>query len=91
MDEIKIDRSFVRDILTDANDAALVDTILTMAGHIGLEAVAEGVESEQAFAFLSERGCPVFQGYHFGRPCSADSFREQFLPSRQMAAGAESY
>ena len=91
VDEIKIDRSFVRDILTDANDAALVDTILTMAGHIGLEAVAEGVESEQAFAFLSERGCPVFQGYHFGRPCSADSFREQFLPSRHMTAGAESY
>ena len=91
VDEIKIDRSFVRDILTDANDAALVDTILTMAGHIGLEAVAEGVESEEAFAFLSERGCPVFQGYHFGRPCSADSFREQFLPPLHKAAGAKAY
>ena len=74
IDEIKIDRSFVRDIMIDANDAALVDTILTLAGHIGLEVVAEGVESAQIFKFLGERGCPYFQGYYFGEPVSAEAF-----------------
>ncbi len=74
VDEIKIDRSFVRDIMVDANDAALVDTILTLASHIQLEVVAEGVESAQIFEFLRQRGCPFFQGYHFGRPVSAEDF-----------------
>lgn len=79
VDEIKIDRSFVRDVLEDTNDAALVDTILTMARHIGLNVVAEGVETEPAFEFLVERGCQVFQGYLFGKPCDADAFERLYL------------
>ncbi len=80
VDEIKIDRSFVRDVIDDANDAALVDTILTLARHIGLAVVAEGVESARVFEFLSERGCHIFQGYHFGKPCPVERFEQQFLP-----------
>lgn len=86
VDELKIDRSFVRDVIDDANDAALVDTIMTMARHIGLEVVAEGVETAEVMAFLSEHGCPVFQGYYFGRPCSADEFFESFLGGQSQTA-----
>lgn len=79
VDELKIDRSFVRDVIENSNDAALVETIMTMARHIGLEVVAEGVETAEVMGFLSERGCPVFQGYYLGRPCAADEFADSFL------------
>ena len=79
VDELKIDRSFVRDVLKDANDAALVETIMTMARHIGLEVVAEGVESAEVMRYLIERGCPLFQGYHLGKPCSVEDFTADLL------------
>ena len=82
IDEIKIDRSFVSDIMVDANDAALVDTILTLAEHIGLSVVAEGVESKQIFKYLSDRGCPYFQGYYFGTPVSANEFSAKLTQHR---------
>jgi diguanylate cyclase (GGDEF)-like protein/PAS domain S-box-containing protein len=90
VDEIKIDRSFVSDVIEDPNDAALVDTILTLARHIRLEVVAEGVENERVFGFLRERGCPTFQGYHFGRPCGALDFSQQFLDADQPPLAKES-
>ncbi len=74
LDEIKIDRSFVRDVTTDPDDASLVETIITMAEHMGLEVVAEGVETEEQLDFLRERGCRLFQGYYFNRPMSAENF-----------------
>jgi EAL domain-containing protein (putative c-di-GMP-specific phosphodiesterase class I) len=86
VDEIKIDRSFVRDIMVDANDAALVDTIMTMARHIDLDVVAEGVETEPAFSFLRELGCPTFQGYFFGHPCTSEEFTARFLDTDQASA-----
>ncbi len=86
VDEIKIDRSFVRDVMVDPNDAALVDTIMTMARHIDLDVVAEGVETEPVFSFLRERGCPTFQGYFFGRPCTAEEFATRFLHPDQASA-----
>lgn len=58
----------MRDILTDANDTAIVGTIITLAHSLGLTAIAEGVETEQQFEFLVRQGCDVFQGYRFGRP-----------------------
>jgi EAL domain-containing protein (putative c-di-GMP-specific phosphodiesterase class I) len=85
VDELKIDRSFVRDVMENSNDAALVETIMTMARHIGLEVVAEGVETAAVMDFLSERGCPVFQGYHLGRPCAADEFADSFLSRRKQS------
>lgn len=77
--EIKIDRSFVQDILTDPNDAALVNTILNLAKQLQLEVVAEGVESREIRDMLIRYGCTVFQGYHFSRPIPAEQFEKAFL------------
>jgi diguanylate cyclase (GGDEF)-like protein/PAS domain S-box-containing protein len=68
LDQLKIDQSFVRDVLTDPNDAAIVRTILALAQSMDLQAVAEGVETEGQRQFLLDNGCTVFQGYLFGRP-----------------------
>lgn len=79
LDELKIDRSFIRELAEETNDAVLVDTILTMAKRIGVEVVAEGVETESVVDYLRERGCPVFQGYYFGKPCAVDQFAQLYL------------
>jgi diguanylate cyclase (GGDEF)-like protein/PAS domain S-box-containing protein len=68
LDQIKVDQSFVRDLLTDPNDAAIVRTILALAQSLELQAVAEGVETEGQRRFLLDNGCNAFQGYLFGRP-----------------------
>jgi len=72
LDVLKIDKSFVDDLLTDANDAAIARTILALAGALELKVVAEGVETEEQFTFLSAQGCQTFQGYLFGRPQPAE-------------------
>ncbi len=68
LDQLKIDQSFVRDVLTDPNDAAIVRTILALARSMDLVAVAEGVETEGQRQFLLDNGCWAFQGYLFSRP-----------------------
>lgn len=66
--QLKIDRSFVRDVLDDPNDAAIARTILQLAQSLDLNVVAEGVETAAQFEALRAMGCRLFQGYHFGRP-----------------------
>jgi diguanylate cyclase (GGDEF)-like protein/PAS domain S-box-containing protein len=66
--ELKIDKSFVQDIATDPNDAALVETILSVAKHMHLKVVAEGVETTEQAAFLNQHGTVIHQGYLFGKP-----------------------
>jgi EAL domain-containing protein (putative c-di-GMP-specific phosphodiesterase class I) len=74
LDELKIDRSFVRDVLTDPNDASIVRTILALAQAFSLDLVAEGVETDGQRQFLLRHGCSHFQGYLFGRPVPAHEF-----------------
>ncbi|MDA8519653.1 EAL domain-containing protein [Acidovorax sp. NCPPB 4044] len=81
LDQVKIDQSFVRDVLTDPNDAAIVRTILALAKSLDLQVVAEGVETAGQLSFLKLHGCEGFQGYLFGRPVPVAAFeREHQLP-----------
>ncbi len=74
LDQIKIDQSFVRDITTDPNDAAIVQTIIAMTDALGLNVIAEGVETRQQMEYLEHRGCHAFQGYLFGKPLPLEQF-----------------
>jgi diguanylate cyclase (GGDEF)-like protein/PAS domain S-box-containing protein len=71
LDALKIDGSFVRDITTDADDAAITRAIITMAHHLELSVIAEGVETEDQLNFLTANGCDQIQGYYFSFPLSA--------------------
>ncbi|MEJ5990051.1 EAL domain-containing protein [Ramlibacter sp. PS3R-8] len=68
IDELKIDRAFVKDILSDHNDAAIAATIIGLCRSLGLEVIAEGVETEEQRAFLARQGCERYQGYLYCRP-----------------------
>ena len=68
LDEIKIDQSFVRDVLSDPNDASIAHSILALGQSLNLDVVAEGVETEAQHVFLADRGCQTYQGYLFNRP-----------------------
>jgi EAL domain-containing protein (putative c-di-GMP-specific phosphodiesterase class I) len=74
LSQLKIDQSFVRDIAIDHNDRTLVLTIITMAHSLGLEVIAEGVETQQQLEFLKDNGCDHYQGYLFSKPVPLDEF-----------------
>jgi diguanylate cyclase (GGDEF)-like protein/PAS domain S-box-containing protein len=87
VDQIKIDISFVRDMLSDKDDYAIVKAIIAMADSLGLKTTAEGVEHAAQADALAELGCHFVQGYNFGHPQPADVFAEKWLVGRLPGSG----
>src|SRR3990170_1924143 len=85
--ELKIDRSFIKDVTSNPDDAALVEAILSMARSLKLKTVAEGVETLEQLMFLVEHKCEVIQGYYFSRPLPPESFAALLAAERQIKAG----
>jgi diguanylate cyclase (GGDEF)-like protein/PAS domain S-box-containing protein len=79
IDALKIDGSFVRGVVTDRDDAAIVQAIIGLARNLELHVVAEGVETAEQLAFLTKHGCGEAQGYLISRPVSAEDFAARFL------------
>ncbi|WP_051443028.1 putative bifunctional diguanylate cyclase/phosphodiesterase [Curvibacter gracilis] len=77
LDELKIDRSFISDLPGNTDDATLIKTIIAMGRNLGLEVIAEGVETPAQFEFLRQSGCMAYQGYLFGRPVPIEAFERQ--------------
>ena len=83
LNQLKIDKSFVRDILIDANDGVIARTIVALGRSLSLDVIAEGVETQEQHAFLIDAGCRSFQGYLFSRPITANLF-DAFVTERAL-------
>jgi EAL domain-containing protein (putative c-di-GMP-specific phosphodiesterase class I) len=81
LDQLKIDQSFVRDVLSDPNDAAIAKTIVALGRTLGLEVIAEGVETQEQMDFLASIGCHAYQGFLLSRPVPVAEFEQQLRMS----------
>jgi EAL domain-containing protein (putative c-di-GMP-specific phosphodiesterase class I) len=79
LDQLKIDQGFVRDILTDPDDAAIASMVISLGKSMGLAVIAEGVETEAQREFLANQGCDAYQGYLFSRPIPLEEFEAMAL------------
>jgi diguanylate cyclase (GGDEF)-like protein/PAS domain S-box-containing protein len=82
IDVLKIDKSFVDDVTTNANDAAIALSVISLAHNLNLRVIAEGVETREQVDFLAQRGCDEMQGYYFSRPVGADAFTAMLREKR---------
>jgi EAL domain-containing protein (putative c-di-GMP-specific phosphodiesterase class I) len=87
LDQLKIDQAFVRDVLGNANDAAIAGTVVSLGKTLNLEVIAEGVETQAQRDFLLSIGCRLFQGYLYSKPVPEDAFRA-FVTERARGAPA---
>jgi EAL domain-containing protein (putative c-di-GMP-specific phosphodiesterase class I) len=74
LDRLKVDQSFVRDVATDENDAAIVRSIISLGHQFKLQVIAEGVETVEQLDFLRAQNCDEIQGYYYSRPLPAKEF-----------------
>ncbi len=79
LEQLKIDQSFVKNMTFNNHDSAIIRTILALGKNLGLNVIAEGVETEEQRGYLTNYGCQIFQGYLFGRPVTAEQFKQSLL------------
>lgn len=89
IDKLKIDMSFIRDVVFDPDDAAIVKAIIAMARGLKLRVVAEGVESQEQLRFLADQACDEYQGYFYSRPLPAEEIRDLLQGRRVVGSTAE--
>jgi diguanylate cyclase (GGDEF)-like protein/PAS domain S-box-containing protein len=89
VDALKIDRSFVRDLVTDSSDLAIVSAIIAIAKHLHIQVIAEGIEGYQQAEILRRLGCTIGQGFLFARPMPADQMLELLRESAEPAQPEE--
>ena len=90
LDTLKIDRSFIKDIMTEPNDAAITKATIGLAKGLELTTIAEGIETKEQFAFLHKQGCDQIQGYFISRPVPAEKVEQLFLRSDIVKAKPKS-
>ncbi len=88
IDKLKIDRSFVRDVTSDPDDAIIATSVIALAHEMQLRVVAEGVETEAQLSYLRNHGCDEIQGYYFSRPVPAHEMEQLLVEGRRLAPQA---
>ena len=86
LDALKIDRSFIRDVTTDAEDATIAKTVINLAHSLRLKVIAEGVETADQLDFLRAHACDEIQGYYFSRPLSAADMTAALREDKRLSA-----
>ncbi|QOR66355.1 EAL domain-containing protein [Cytobacillus suaedae] len=81
---LKIDKSFIDDVMNDTNNAAITNTIITLGQNMNLNVIAEGVETKEQVEFLSSKGCRLVQGYFFSPPLKAEDLVEKYLSKEEV-------